>query len=330
MHVLLGSQTIGGAGGLPRAVLGQFAVRIALQTTEADSQLILGDNNSAARLLSRPGEAIYNDAGGAVEGNSPFQVAYLSDKARDVYLADLASKAKPYFERFGYPIVFEGNAPADIRRNAKLMALLDAPHWPASLGSAGALGWMGDPVAIKDPTSIAFRRQAGANVLIVGQADEQSTAVISAMIIGIAAQHGPGQASVYLMDGTPGDSPLFGTFEKVRAALPLEIKPIDFRATADAIDEIAQEVARRQESDAAGPSIYVIVYGLQRYRTLRKSEDDYSSFSSMSDEPKKPNPGKQFAEDSPRRPGGWSSRHCLGRHDGQHRPHLRPRNHAGI
>ncbi len=54
MHVLLGSQTIGGAGGLPRAVLGQFAVRIALQTTEADSQLILGDNNSAARLLSRP------------------------------------------------------------------------------------------------------------------------------------------------------------------------------------------------------------------------------------------------------------------------------------
>ena len=131
MHVLLGSQTIGGAGGLPRAVLGQFAVRIALQTTEADSQLILGDNNSAARLLSRPGEAIYNDAGGAVEGNSPFQVAYLSDKARDVYLADLASKAEPYFKRFGYPIVFEGNAPADIRRNAKLISLLDAGQWPA-------------------------------------------------------------------------------------------------------------------------------------------------------------------------------------------------------
>jgi hypothetical protein len=296
MHVLLGSQTIGGAGGLPRAVLGQFAVRIALQTTEADSQMILGDNNSAARLLSRPGEAIYNDAGGAVEGNSPFQVAYLSDKARDVYLADLASKAEPYFKRFGYPIVFEGNAPADIRRNAKLMALLDADKWPATLGSAGALGWMGDPVAIKDPTSIQFRRQAGANVLIVGQADEQSTAVFSAMMVGIAAQQGPAQATMYLMDGTPGDSLMFGTFEKVKAAIPNEVKVVEFRATADAIDEIAREVARRQEQDTAGPSIYVFVYGLQRYRALRKSEDDYSSFSSMSDEPKKPNPGKQFAE----------------------------------
>src|SRR5439155_957126 len=51
VHVLLGSQTIGGQSGLSRATIGQMAVRIALQTTEADSQLILGDNNSAARLL---------------------------------------------------------------------------------------------------------------------------------------------------------------------------------------------------------------------------------------------------------------------------------------
>ena len=48
--------------------------------------MILGDNNSAARLLSRPGEAIYNDAGGLVEGNSPFQIAFLPDEQREGYL----------------------------------------------------------------------------------------------------------------------------------------------------------------------------------------------------------------------------------------------------
>jgi DNA segregation ATPase FtsK/SpoIIIE, S-DNA-T family len=69
IHVLLGSQTIGGSSGLARTTIGQMAVRIALQTSEADSHLILGDNNAAARLLSRPGEAIYNDQGGLVEGN---------------------------------------------------------------------------------------------------------------------------------------------------------------------------------------------------------------------------------------------------------------------
>src|SRR6202012_542758 len=89
IHVLLGSQTIGGSSGLARSTIGQMAVRIALQPSEVDSQLILGDNNSAARLLSRPGEAIYNDAGGLPENNSPFQVAWLPDEKRDVYLRQL-------------------------------------------------------------------------------------------------------------------------------------------------------------------------------------------------------------------------------------------------
>src|SRR5207302_8766921 len=93
LHVLLGSQTIGGTSGLARSTIGQMAVRIALQTSEADSQLILGDNNSAARLLSRPGEAIYNDAGGLVEANSPFQVAWLSDDKRERYLNAIKQKS---------------------------------------------------------------------------------------------------------------------------------------------------------------------------------------------------------------------------------------------
>jgi hypothetical protein len=294
MHVLLGSQTIGGAGGLPRAVLGQFAIRIALQTTEADSQLILGDNNSAARLLSRPGEAIYNDAGGLVEGNSPFQVAYLTDAKRDAYLKDLASKAQPYFKRFGYPIVFEGNASADIRRNAKLTAALDAREWSKAMASGGALGWLGEPVAIKDPTAVAFRRQAGSNVLMVGQADEQAMALMNAMMVGIAAQQGPDQAKFYVMDGSAADSPFSGSFEKTQGALPHEVKMVDFRVAADAVDEIAQELARRQSGEESGPSIYLMVYGLQRYRIFRKQEEDFSF--ATSDEPKKPKTDKQFAE----------------------------------
>jgi len=292
VHVLLGSQTIGGAGGLPRSTLGQMAVRIALQTSEADSQLILGDNNSAARLLSRPGEAIYNDAGGLVEGNSPFQIAWLPDEKRDAYLIALAARAQPYFDRFGHPVVFEGNAPADIRRNAKLAAAVESSIWPTGNPTA----WLGEPVAIKDPTSITFRRQAGANVLIVGQQEEQALALMAGMTIALAAQQRPAQSLFYIFDGTPADSVLAGTFEKIKSTLPHEMKLIDWRSTSDAIDQIAQEVARRQESDQPGAlSIYVLVYGMQRYRMLRKQEDDYS-FSASTDEPKKPNTGKQFAE----------------------------------
>jgi hypothetical protein len=79
--------------------------------------------------------------------------------------------------------------------------------------------------------------------------------------------------------------------------LPHDVKLNEWRATPEAVDEIAQEVTRRQEADhPGGASIYVLIYGLQRYRALRKQEDDFSSFSMSSDEPKKANPGKQFAE----------------------------------
>jgi DNA segregation ATPase FtsK/SpoIIIE-like protein len=94
LHVLLGSQTLAGAYTLARSTIDQMAVRIALQCSEADSRLILADDNPAARLLSRPGEAIYNDANGLVEGNSRFQVAWLPDDKRDGYLAQVAALAR--------------------------------------------------------------------------------------------------------------------------------------------------------------------------------------------------------------------------------------------
>ena len=63
-----------------------MAVRIALQCSEADAHLILSEDNTAARLLTRPGEAIYNDANGMMEGNTLSQVVWLSDERREKYL----------------------------------------------------------------------------------------------------------------------------------------------------------------------------------------------------------------------------------------------------
>ena len=83
IHVLLGSQTLGGAYTVARTTLGQMVIRIALQCNEADAYLIMDDNNPAPRLLSRPGEGIYNDMAGMLEGNSPFQVVWLPDQVRE-------------------------------------------------------------------------------------------------------------------------------------------------------------------------------------------------------------------------------------------------------
>ena len=81
IHVLLGSQTLGGAYSLARSTMGQMAVRVALQCSEADAHLILSDDEHGRPLLSRPGEAIYNDQNGLFAGNHPFQVVWLSEAA---------------------------------------------------------------------------------------------------------------------------------------------------------------------------------------------------------------------------------------------------------
>src|SRR5207248_411793 len=106
IHVLLGSQTLGGAYSLARTTIGQMAVRIALQCSDTDAHLILSEDNSAARLLTRPGEAIYNDANGMLEGNNPFQVAWLDDAQRDGFLDRVRVLAAERGTRWPEAIVF--------------------------------------------------------------------------------------------------------------------------------------------------------------------------------------------------------------------------------
>jgi len=293
IHVILGSQSLGGAAGLARSTIGQMAVRIALQCSESDSQLILDDSNTAARLLTRPGEAIYNDAGGLVEGNSPFQTAWLADELQDEYLNGLSSLAKERIPRKEPLIVFEGNAPADLEKNPLLTKLIELPDWP-DLTEAPKI-WLGEPVAIKEPTAVSFKRQIGANFLIVGQRDDASLALLSAALVGLSAQHSPQSAKFIILDGSPVDSPYYGQLQKIASILPQPTQVVEWRNVEKVINDLTAEVSKRQEVELVKePTIYLLIYGLQRYRVLRRSDDDFSFLSDR--EQSTPKTDQQFAE----------------------------------
>lgn len=189
MHVMLGSQTLGGAYSLARSTLGQVAVRIALQCSEADAHLILSEDNTAARLLTRPGEAIYNDANGLLEGNHPFQIAWLDDDKRDGHLGRVLELAAEQGGDFPAPIVFEGNVPAIPANNGDLVALFDPDRRlePPTVVDA----WLGEAVAIKPHTAIGFRRLAGSNLLIVGQSPIGARGILSSVLLAAIGQVPP-------------------------------------------------------------------------------------------------------------------------------------------
>lgn len=293
MHVLLGSQTLGGAYSLARSTINQMAVRIALQCSEADSYLILSDDNAAARLLSRPGEAIYNDASGMIEGNNPFQIVWLPDDKREQCLQRVRRKAEQAgFRRAEPQIVFEGNVPAEIERNHLLNDLLCAPRWPEPTTSASA--WLGEAIAIKDPTAAVFRRQSGNNLLIVGQREEAALSMIATSLVSLAAQHAPGTAKFFVLDGSPADSATAGYLQNVCSILQQGGHAIQFVAYRDvpqAINELAQIVDANAHHVTT--SAFLLIYGLQRFRMLRQ-EEEFGFSSSSSDGDEIPKPEKQF------------------------------------
>ena len=233
IHVHLGSQTLGGAFSLARSTLGQMAVRIALQCSESDAHLILSEDNGAARLLTRPGEAIYNDANGMVEGNNFFQVVWLTDARREDYLRAIHELALARNRPPSEQIVFEGNLPAIPRKNHLLAALLQAAAWPEPPKADHA--WLGEAIAIKDPTAAVFRPQSGSNLLIVGQYDEAALGIMAMALISLGAQHARPTprprlgVRFYLLDGSPVDSLNAGQLAKVADVLPHPVKDVAWR-----------------------------------------------------------------------------------------------------
>ncbi|MCU0770681.1 MAG: ATP-binding protein [Verrucomicrobia bacterium] len=290
IHVVLGSQTLGGAYTLARATLGQMVVRIALQCNEADAYLIMDEENPAPRLLTRPGEAIYNDTAGTIEGNSPFQIVWLSDRERDDYLSRTAQLAAQSGKRFPSPVIFEGNAPADVGENMLLRDLLEGETLkPTSAPRA----FLGAPNSIKGPTEAVFHRQSGNHLLIVGQRSEAALALLGVSLISLAAQQSRAGARFIVLDANPPESAPRQFLERVVRPVPHDIR----LAQPHELDEILAGLAAEMESRAnaghgtGAPSIYLLVHELPKFKKLRYEED----FGFSSEEFKAAaNPGLQF------------------------------------
>lgn len=292
VHVLLGSQTLAGAYSLARSTLGQMAVRIALECSEADAHLILSDNNTAARLLSRPGEAIYNDQNGLVEGNSLFQVVWLPDAERQGYLATLRGRAAKLEYEIEPPVVFEGNVAADPQDNNALVQVFQA----ADAGDvAEPQLWVGSAVRIEPATQVTLRRQAGQNLVVVGQDEPLALGMLATGACALAAQWRGGDFGMTVLDGTRPESSLKGRWAEVAQALGEEVRVYSPRDAKEAIHTLAVEVKRRMESaDTQCPPHYLIVHDLAQFRDLRLSEEDFGFSSSGNGKP--PATDKQFRD----------------------------------
>ena len=299
-------------------------VRIALQCSEADAHLILSEDNAAARLLSRPGEAIYNDANGMVEGNHIFQVVWLADDRREEYsrssTAGRRTRAADPVER---PIVFEGNVPGRPRPQPRPRTPARRPRpGPSRRGRPGLARRGGRHQGPDRGRLPAAERQQPADRRPERRGGRRHA--VAPAILGLAAQLDPdtlrrSSTSSTARPSTPRSS-------ACSPGSPRRAAPVRRRHLADAADvlgEIADEIERRRVEDTG--------------RACRRS----SSSSTTSPVPRPPQVRRRFRllrpsrrtsrpalealrHDPPRRPGGRRPRHRLVRQPEQPQPGLRP------
>lgn len=274
IHIILGSQTLAGTYNLSRSTLDQMAVRIAMQCSEADSRLILSDDNPAARLLSRPGEAIYNAASGLVEGNNLFQVARFSEEDGEERLGLVGKIARDSGRPVPAPIVFEGNELAHLADCRRLGDLLSGDDWPAKR-SVDLL--LGEPIAIRDPTAARIRRQSGCHLLILSRDEAEGVGMCVASILSILCQQPPSTTQVFIADFTLADSEWAERAEEIEEFFPHQVKVLSRqRDVAEAVKTIADEVKRRSELPAEPSSIYFVLQGMHRIKVLRSDDESFS------------------------------------------------------
>ncbi|MDB6057783.1 MAG: segregation ATPase, FtsK/SpoIIIE family, partial [Verrucomicrobiales bacterium] len=242
--------------------------------------LIMDDSNPAPRMLTRPGEGIYNDSAGAIEANSPFQAVWLSDEQRDGYLDRVRERAAESGKQFPAPLVYEGDAPADVRDNVAFAQLLQSP--PLKKPDLARM-WLGAPNSIKGPTEAAFRRQSGNNLLIVGQREEAVLSIVTTGLISLAAQFPKEAARFMILDSSVPDSNQADLVNRVIAAIPHEVTRLTPHDIGDTFSKLVAEMRSRAESTnpAEAPSTFIFIRDIQRFGKLRFEED--FSFSSSAE-----------------------------------------------
>ena len=277
MHMVLASQSISGIR-LPRSILDQIGVRIAMQCSEADSRTVLADDNGAARLLERAGEAIYNDRNGLIEGNNPFQAALLTEGERNSRLVALRKHADETYasdpklaECYSSPFIFEGSEPADFSACRPLGDALR--EWPNTKGSAVLNLWVGEPISMSPAHTINLKRQSGANLLVIDRNEELAFGVVFSSILSVAAQESPETGVFHIVDMSSTDASWVNHAETFANNFPHHANIYSRRGLEGVISELVEEIDGRELSDSKQMAkIILVLFGVQRARDLRRPD----------------------------------------------------------
>ena len=257
IHFILASQTIGSGGMLGgttgQALFAQIPVRLALKNSLAESHATLGLKNDAASHI-RSREAIVNLDYGELSSNRKTTIAY----ADDAILAELRTAWWQHAQgTVTPPEVFEGEHRLNLRDDERFLTNLPSRH--AMLGRRITVG-----VA---PLAAEFSTDVGRNLALFGTGPGHTILLNAALSL----LHSTPSVEIIVLDlagdwHSPEHDNVRSPFERQLTRLGSTYRVVDKHQADALIDELVERAAFAAD-DASVPPVYVIGFGLERWRS---------------------------------------------------------------
>ena len=264
IHFILASQTIssgyllGGTAG--EGLFGQVPVRIALKNSLAESHATLGFKNDAASHL-RSREAIVNLDYGELSSNRKTTIAYADEailgELRTAWWQQARGTVTP-------PEVFEGERRLSLHDDARVLPSLYAGQ--AMLGRRISVGTA--------PLTVEFTTDVGRNLALLGTGPGHAVLLNAALSL----LHSTPTAELILLDligdwHLPPRDAVRAAFEQQLTKIGGTYRVVDKHQADTLVDELAEQVADRAD-DASAPPVYVIGFGLERWRASSDEREE--------------------------------------------------------
>ena len=257
IHFILASQTIGSGGMLGgttgQALFAQIPVRLALKNSLTESHATLGIKNDAASHI-RSREAIVNLDYGELSSNRKTTIAYADDailaELRTAWWQQAQGTVTP-------PEVFEGEHRLSLHDDERFLTNLPNRH--AMLGRRITVG-----VA---PLAADFSTDVGRNLALFGTGPGHTILLNAALSL----LHSTPAAEIIVLDLTsdwhsPEHDNVRSPFERQLTRLGSTYRVVDKHQADALVDELVERAAFTTD-DASAPPVYVIGFGLERWRS---------------------------------------------------------------
>lgn len=255
-HIVVASQTLSSMPAMDRQTLLLLPQRVAFMCNEYDAEIVMGESNGAARMLSKTGEGLFNPLRGDESKNQLFQGLYVTPEERGHLLEALRHKA----DACGWtrhPRVFDGDA---VVARPPVVAVPPGRRFAAPIG---------EPFTLADSESIVLPRTRGSNLLVLGARDDDTPdlSVRGALHSVLVAAHEQGAAAT-VVDFT-GDEDTEHGLSLMEAAAATGSTYVRSSSLEPVLQEVSASVAARTvERSYREPTSLLLLCGVQRALSL--------------------------------------------------------------